>query len=443
MYRPERILVVDGSAAARYATCRVLSHAGFQVEDVASGEECLHLAQEMPDLIIINVNLPDMDGFELVRLLKDSDKTARIPVLQLSNTYKDTEDKVKGLESGADSYLNQPVEHTVLIATIKALLRMKKAEQHNALMASQWQSIFNAISDGVLLLDNEGRVVSCNSGVANIFNESCEHLIGRVHSDILPVKLLKDLPRFIDLRPLVEEIYFRDQWFEIILDPLYDESGDIIGAVEMIRDVTSRKNKEQETALLAEKFRQAIEGMSLAMGYTLQKGDPYVAEHQLRVARLAEAIARDMGLAEESIQAVKLAAAIHDIGKIYVPSEILMRPGPIDDRDLEVIRKHVQTGYEVIRSIDFPWPVAEMIAEHHERMDGSGYPLGLSGEQIRLEARIIAVADVVVAIASKRPYRPAQSIEKALEEITVSSGILYDSLVVDACLNLFSKGYQL
>jgi HD-GYP domain-containing protein (c-di-GMP phosphodiesterase class II) len=175
-----------------------------------------------------------------------------------------------------------------------------------------------------------------------------------------------------------------------------------------------------------------------------EKRDPYTAGHQRRVARLACAIARKMGLPEEQIYGIHIISIVHDIGKIAVPGDILSKPGKLSAEEFNIVKTHPQVAYEVLRNLEFPWPVAETILQHHERLDGSGYPNGISGEAITLEARILCVADVIESMVSHRPYRPALGKEKALNEIMKNKGILYDPAVADACLKLsYNGGFNL
>jgi putative nucleotidyltransferase with HDIG domain len=172
--------------------------------------------------------------------------------------------------------------------------------------------------------------------------------------------------------------------------------------------------------------------------------DPYTSGHQHRVASLARAIAGEIDISSDQAEGVYMAAAIHDIGKISLPAEILSKPVKLSDIEVQMIQAHSQVGYDILKNIDFPWPIAEIVLQHHERMDGSGYPNKLVGDEILLEARIVGVADVVETMASHRPYRPSIGLDKALEEIAHNKTVLYDSQVVDACLSLFSeKGYEL
>ncbi len=182
-----------------------------------------------------------------------------------------------------------------------------------------------------------------------------------------------------------------------------------------------------------------MNGSIQAIAKIVEMRDPYTSGHQQRVALLAGAIARVMGLSEEQTTGIIIASKIHDIGKVYVPMEILSKPGILNDTERQIIQAHPGGGYDILKSIDFPWPVAKSIRQHHERLNGSGYPFGLKGDEIILEARIIMVADVVEAMASHRPYRPALGIESALTEITGNSGSLYDAEAVSACIKLFRE----
>ena len=188
--------------------------------------------------------------------------------------------------------------------------------------------------------------------------------------------------------------------------------------------------------------RKALEGSIRTIASLVEARDPYTAGHQRRVADLARAVATEMGLSTDQIEGIKVAGSIHDIGKISVPAEILSKSMELTAIEFKLIKTHVRSGYDILKDMEFPWPVARIILEHHERMNGSGYPNGLNDGQILLESRIVAVADVVDAIASHRPYRPALGIEAALEEIKDKKGIIYDHRTVDACIKVFKEGYK-
>jgi putative nucleotidyltransferase with HDIG domain len=202
-----------------------------------------------------------------------------------------------------------------------------------------------------------------------------------------------------------------------------------------IERASAQARKLEDAARLKGAFFATIQ----AIARTMEKRDPYTAGHQARVADIAEAIAREMGLAEERIEGVRIGAHIHDIGKVYVPSEILTRPGKLSAAEFAIIQAHPEIGHDIVKDVDFPWPVARMILEHHERLDGSGYPRGLKGNEILPEARIIAVADVFEAMTSHRPYRPARGMEVALDHLRDRRGTHFDPQAVDALLELVRR----
>jgi len=205
---------------------------------------------------------------------------------------------------------------------------------------------------------------------------------------------------------------------------------------DLERQVQERTKAIQDTL---RDLRKAMDGIIQAMAMTVEARDPYTAGHQRRVASLSKAIAREIALPDERIEGVYMAGLIHDLGKISVPAEILSRPGCLTEVEFALIKTHPRTGYDILKSIEFPWPIAEMVFQHHERMDGSGYPRGISGDEILMESRILSVADVVEAMSSHRPYRPALGIDIALEEISRNKGIFYDPQVSASCIRLFKE----
>jgi putative nucleotidyltransferase with HDIG domain len=196
-----------------------------------------------------------------------------------------------------------------------------------------------------------------------------------------------------------------------------------------------RRERDEAHASLAGALLETVRAIAL----TVEKRDPYTSGHQNRVAVLATAIAVKLGLNKNRTEGIRLGGSIHDIGKIYIPAEILNRPGKLTEHEFGMIKSHPKVGYEIVGDIQFPWPVKEMVLQHHERLDGTGYPNGLKENEIALEAKIIAVADVVEAITSHRPYRPALGIEVGMEEIRNKAGIWFDRDVVDACTSLFEE----
>jgi PAS domain S-box-containing protein/putative nucleotidyltransferase with HDIG domain len=214
--------------------------------------------------------------------------------------------------------------------------------------------------------------------------------------------------------------------------------------LNFLNNITERRKSEEELKQTLESLRKSIGATIQTMVSAVEMRDPYTAGHQLRVADLACSIAAEIGLPQDKIDGIRMAGSIHDIGKLSIPAEILSKPTKLTDIEFSLIKEHSRSGYEMLKDVESPWPLAQIVYQHHERMNGSGYPRNLKGNEILIEARIMAVADVVEAIASHRPYRPGLGIEVALEEIEKNKGIFYDDAVADACLRLFrEKGYQL
>ncbi|MBI5658061.1 MAG: GAF domain-containing protein [Nitrosomonadales bacterium] len=220
---------------------------------------------------------------------------------------------------------------------------------------------------------------------------------------------------------------------------LEEMAGDLAFGVRTLHTRRERDLALEQSRQHLERLQNSLEDTVRAIASIVEMRDPYTAGHQVRVADLAAAIARQMGLPDEQMHAIHLAGVVHDLGKIKIPAEILSRPGKITDIEYSLIKVHPQAGYDILKGINFPWPIAQMVLQHHERRNGSGYPQGIKGDAILLEARILSVADVVEAMSSHRPYRPGLGIEAAMEEITKNCGKFYDPQVVDACLALFRE----
>jgi putative two-component system response regulator len=233
-------------------------------------------------------------------------------------------------------------------------------------------------------------------------------------------------------------------WDYIIKEHIKRLGPAVLNALEKRQTLVIKRKAEEEREVAYQALDKALNDSITAMSKMVEMRDPYTAGHQTKVADLSVAIARELKLPEERVRYLRIAGLIHDIGKIYIPSDILNKPGKLRDMEWELIRIHAQGSYDILKNIEFPWPIAQIAWQHHERLDGSGYPNGLAGDQILLEAKILAVADVVDAMSSYRPYRPALGIDKALEEISQNSGVLYDAAIVGACVKLFrNDSYKL
>jgi PAS domain S-box-containing protein len=302
--------------------------------------------------------------------------------------------------------------------------------------------------DLLFQVNRTGRIEYVSPRVTKMYGYEPHELIGRHLRTTTPTqefpKALKALKKVLSGNPLKNfELNQRDKAGRIIpveinVVPIYNE-GKIVGAQGVMRNITERKRAERELQRSYHQLRETLIATVNTLASAIEMRDPYTAGHQRRVTILACAIAEEMDLTENQFDGLHMAGLIHDLGKISVPAEILDKAGSLSETEFDIIKTHPQTGYNLLKEIEFPWPVAQVVLQHHERLDGSGYPRGLKGEEIMLEARILAVADVVEAMVSHRPYRAALGIEAALEEISKNKGILYDQEVVDACIKLFTE----
>ncbi|OCC14473.1 response regulator [Dissulfuribacter thermophilus] len=488
-----KILIVDDNKDNLYMLESLLRGSGFEVETADDGKKALEKArQDDFDMIISDILMPRMDGFQLCREIKKDDRLKKIPFVFYTAAYTDSKDKEFGLSLGADRYIIKPTEPEVFIETIRELFaekgrsaeasttsslvkeesvflkeynerlvkkledKMLELEKANkALKASEelYKKLIENANDGVVVIEESGHISFANSKFFEVTGYSRNELkdlqvINLVHPEdrnLVLGTMKKRLagercPENYEARVLSKggETIYVDINASLIKNK--DGTSSILA---FLRDITDQKRINKELKKSLEELRKIMDGVIHAMALTVETRDPYTAGHQRRVAKISRAIAEEMGLGNEKVEEIYTSAVIHDIGKISVPAEILVKPGRITEIEFSLIKTHCQVGYEIIKNIEFRWPIAEIVLQHHERLDGSGYPARLSGDDILLEARIIAVADVIEAMASHRPYRPALGIEKALEEISRNKGILYDPDVVDASLALFEKGFSL
>lgn len=305
-------------------------------------------------------------------------------------------------------------------------------------------------SPNAIFIIQDGKFKLVNSQFVKESGFSEEELLGRdslklVHpedKEMVRENIIKNLKRGIsspfEFRGICKNE--KVKWvMEVITSITYQGKRAILGN---FKDITDIKQVEKELQQSYKKLQKIIEGTINTIVKIVETKDPYTAGHQLKVSKLATSIAQEMKLPQDKIEGIRIASLIHDIGKISLPAEILSKPSKLTEIEYSLIKDHPQIGYDILKSIEFPWPVAQIILQHHERLNGSGYPRGLKGDDILLEARIMGVVDVVEAMSSHRPYRPALGIDKALEEISQNRGIIYDPVVVDACLKLFKeKGF--
>ena len=343
-----------------------------------------------------------------------------------------------GKATGAAIFVHELTERK------KAYEALQKSEQ-------KYRTIFDNSIEGVFQTTPEGRFISVNPAMARMFGYTFPEEMVKDITNIgeqlyINPKERKRYQKIIEEQGRIErfevQYYRKDRsilWVSINARTVKDEAGKVIYYEGMTEDITERKQTEEDLKQTLEKLRRSLVGTIQVISLMLETRDPYTGGHQKRVSSLARSIAQEMDLSKDMIENIRMAGTIHDIGKISAPAEILSKPTRLTKIEFELIKAHPQTGHDILKDVALPSLIAEIVLQHHERLDGSGYPKGLKGEQILLEAQILAIADVVEAMASHRPYRPAKGVDFALEEIEQNKGILYDAKAVDACVRLFRK----
>jgi len=437
-----RILVVEDESLVAKDIQNMLISLGYEVIDVVStGEEAIRLAESTsPDLVLLDIVLKgEIDGIVAARRIWER---FAIPIVYLT-AYADETTLQRAKVTEPFGYILKPFDQRELQTTIE--MAFYKARMDRKLRErEEWLStVLTSIGDGVIATDSRGLITFMNPLAERLTGWTTPEAFHKPLRDIF--QIAHDSPGGPSgPLPLLQENILSARGgakiaIEETVTPIRSSKKETIGSVFVFRDITQRKLSEAELTQSWDRLQKALAGTIQAMALTIEMRDPYTAGHQRRVGKLSCAIAKEMALPAAQLEGIQMAADIHDIGKIYIPAEILSKPGQLTEIEYSIIKTHPQAGYDILKSIEFPWPLAEIVYQHHERLNGSGYPRGLSGENILLEARIMCVADVVEAMSSHRPYRPAHGIDKALDEILKNRGLLYEARVVDICIMLFKE----
>ena len=336
-----------------------------------------------------------------------------------------------------------------LIGTVQDITERKKAELTLRESEEKYRTLTENINIGIYrnTVGPKGRFLEANPTIIEMFgvNSKKEFMARNVSDFYQDESVREELNEKLIRNGFVrnEELFLKKNdgtpfIGSISAVAVKNEQGNVQYYDGAIEDITRRKQTEDELQRALEKVRQALGSIVNVLTATIEMKDRYTAGHQKGVADLARVLATEMGLPKDQIEGIRIAGTIHDLGKIFIPGEILCKPGILNEYEFCIFKLHPQVGFDILKDVKFPWPIAEIVYQHHERMDGSGYPRGLKKEQILIEARILAVADVLEAMSAHRPYRPALGIEAAIEEISRNRGILYDPEVVDAWAKLFS-----
>lgn len=451
MSEPIRVLIVEDSEDDALLVLRQLQKAGYapEHERVDTAETMRRaLALRSWDLIISDYNLPSFDGLAALEIFQETGRD--IPFILVSGAIGEAT-AVEAMKAGAHDCvmkdrlvrLAPAVERERREAQSRAECRQVEREVRRA--RREWEDIFQAISHPTFIIDPLFRVVAANRAAARVAGMTAAEMTRRkcyevVHGgdSISPPEdcLLPGIIASGDSRTVEAEMEIFGRRYLVCCTPVFDDEGLVSRVIHIATDITERIESQN-------RLRRALGATVQSMATAVEIRDPYTAGHQRRTADLARKIAEEFGFDAGERDFIRIAASIHDIGKIAVPAEILSKPARLTDIEFALVKMHALQAYDILRSIEFGWPVAEVILQHHERLDGSGYPDGLKGTEILLGTRILSVADVVEAISSHRPYRPAHGVEAALDEIEKQRGVLYDADVVDACLASFrNKGYK-
>ena len=414
-----------------------------RVETKESFEKSL---KDPPDLILADYKLPSINALDALKIKQEIAST--IPFIIVSGTIGE-EFAVECIKAGATDYVLKDRLFRLTPVVERALKEAKEYEKHKQaedlfkqLFLSSPNAIF-IIQDGKFKLVNPQFVKESGFSEEELLDEDSYKLVYSKDRKMLRENIIKNLKNGLsspfEYRAINKNGQLR--WaLQVITSITYQGERAVLGN---IKDISEIKQAQIRLKKSYQRLQKTMQDTIRVIAKVVEVKDPYTSGHQHRVSQLATSIAQELKLPPDKLEGIRISALVHDIGKISVPAEILSKPTRLNEIEYSLIKDHSQIGYDILKTIDFPWPVAQIILQHHERIDGSGYPQGLKGNKILLEARIMGVADVVEAISSHRPYRPALGIDKALEEISQNKGILYDPEVVDICIKLFKeKGFK-
>ena len=485
------VLIAEDDEDSRLLLHQMLISLGHEVIAVNNGTEALEAAKlKTPDLIISDILMPEMDGYELCREVRKNNILQTVPFVFYTATYESEEDERLAIDFGGSGFIRKGRDASKLMEVLDDIIgrvlkghapiasnpdtaeaelatrheqaaTKKLAKKDTELKAAReshqqdlklLDAVFNATMSAMIAIDSSGKIVVWNAAAIKNFGYEKNEAIGQNAHDLLSPtfylpRIKSGLQKFAASGegPVVgrtsEFIAKRKDGsvFPASFNVGSFKRGDEWWAVAMVRDITELKKLETQKKDAQGRLKGALISTLEAISVALEQRDHFLEGHQIAVGELCMAIGRELELPVEMIEGMRLGAAIHDIGNLCIPPQLLNKPVRLSEDELLAIRPHPQVGFDIVKDAQFPWPIAEMILQHHERIDGSGYPSGLKGESIILEAKILAVADVVQAMCSERPHRPALGVDGALEYISINKGKKFDSSVVDACVRAFKN----
>jgi putative nucleotidyltransferase with HDIG domain len=496
-----QVLIVDDERSIRTTLGEFVKEDGHEVFVAESADEALRIGAEHDlDVVVTDIILPRTDGIALLKRVHQVRPDIQVIVITGEPTVDTASEAVR---QGAFDYLSKPITGAAIRAAVARAARIKKItddrrrlEEENARYREHLEEEVERVAGELQASEAEYRALFEDSPVSlwvddfSGVREVLDDLRGRgvvdlegyldQHPDF--VHACADRVRIVDVNEATVRLHrarrkedflagenprpegftttfgkrlvaiwngervFETTALDVTLDgePMHVSLRWTVppGQEDSLERVLLAKTDITGIVEAERKVRKALDGTIEAIGRATESRDPYTAGHQRQVTQLAVAIVKELGLDGEVLEATQAAGLMHDIGKLSIPAEILSKPSALTPMEMELMKCHPRAGYDILKTVDFPWPIAEIVLQHHERLDGSGYPRGLTAEELRIEARILAVADVVEAMASHRPYRPSLGVDAAMSEILKGRGSRFDADVVDACVRLFrEKGF--
>ena len=413
-----------------------------------------------PQIVVTDIKMPVMNGLEMIEKIKEIEPSTKFIVV---SAYGEINYFLKAIELGVHGFILKPVNVSKLMNLIRELgngillqkeIERKEEERKRSDEAlreqkAYFEHLFESSPEAVVISSNDGKILQINRSFSEMFGYTEEEAIGKVLDKLISTdELLKEATEYTKQVAGGKDIRIETKRktksgkllaVSVLGTPIIIE-GKQAAVYGIYRDITDRKQAEDELKASYERLQKLIQDTVNVLANVVELRDPYTAGHQHNVAQLGIAIAEKMKFPSDMIEGIRIGGTMHDIGKIKVPIRILNKSEMLTDKEWEQIKYHPTVGYELLKDLDFPWQVAKMVLQHHERFDGSGYPNGLKNDEILMEARILAVADVVEAMANDRPYRQSLGIEIALEEIEDNKGILYDPDVVENAVKILKNG---
>jgi PAS domain S-box-containing protein/putative nucleotidyltransferase with HDIG domain len=448
--KPVKVLYIEdnpGDVGVARKLLAGVKDARFDLEDVNRLSIGLNrLAEGSFDVILLDLGLPDSEGLKTFTTLFAH--AGHIPVIVLTGSYEEALG-IEAVREGAQDYLfKDNLDRRSLSRSILFAIERKRSEEALKESEKRYATLVEAALEGIIIVDADENVKYTNAAFAETLGYSVKELLRTNIAQLVSPKQFKIVSKETEKRRKGETSTYEIEFsrkdgtprsFLAFSAPLFGSEREYEGSYATLLDITERKKTEEALRESEGRLRKSLYNTIYTLSKVVETRDPYTYGHQARVADLARAIAKRMDLPREQIELIYIAAVIHDIGKISVPSEILNKPGQLTEHEFNLIKSHPQIGCDILGNVEFPWAVKDVIIQHHERLDGSGYPGGLAGNDIILEARILGTADVVEAMSSDRPYRPALGIEAALDVISDGRSTLYDEIAVNTCRNLFES----